>query len=87
MCITDAAVDAPCDHSFEKLVGPGTRSVLSAPLINARGQAIGVLQLLNKVDSDGNIIAFEDLDGEIIKVLCSSIVLLTENHPKESILI
>ncbi len=55
------------DGSFDKLSGYHTQSMLAVPLKNTRGQIIGVLQLINAQDDNGNIIPFSEDDEPLIQ--------------------
>lgn len=46
--IPDAAADPRFDPSFDARTGFRTRSVLCQPLVNPRGEVLGVLQVINK---------------------------------------
>ena len=56
-------------QEFDKRFNYKTKSILSAPLINYyTGETIGVLQLINKKDKDGNNIIFNAEDREFISL-------------------
>lgn len=44
--------------SYDRLTGYHTRSMLVVPLENHEGELLGVFQLINAMDPDGNIVAF-----------------------------
>ena len=46
------------NYSFDKISGYKTVSTLTFPLLTADGKLLGVIQLINKMDSQGNIIPF-----------------------------
>ncbi len=54
-------------YSFNKdpdvKTGYTTRAVLTLPLISSAGEILGVLQIINPLDKDGNVVEF-DTDGE-----------------------
>lgn len=54
------------DPSYDKLSGYKTRSVLSFPLKTHTEEVVGVLQLINATDSDGNIIPFHADDEPFV---------------------
>ena len=56
---------------YDKMTGYHTKSMLVIPMEDAEGHVIGVIQLINKLDSDGNIIAFTDEDAFILRSLGS----------------
>lgn len=62
-------------HSFDRQSGYQTHTMLGTPMLNARGQIIGVIQLLNKRD-DG---VFSRRDEIILTVLASQAAIAIEN--------
>jgi HD-GYP domain-containing protein (c-di-GMP phosphodiesterase class II) len=54
------------NRSYDDLTGYRTCSMLTIPLQNFRGGVIGILQLINAMDSQGDTIPFAHEDEEII---------------------
>ena len=54
------------NHSYDKLTGYRTQSMLTIPLKNYRSDIIGVLQLINARDESGSAIPFAQDDESII---------------------
>lgn len=54
------------NRSYDDLTGYRTCSMLTIPLMNFRGDVIGILQLINAIDSHGDAIPFAHDDEEII---------------------
>jgi HD-GYP domain-containing protein (c-di-GMP phosphodiesterase class II) len=54
------------NRSYDDLTGYRTCSMLTIPLKNFRGEVIGILQLINAMDSQGETTPFADDDEEII---------------------
>ncbi len=54
------------NRSYDVLTGYRTCSMLTIPLQNYRGETIGVLQLINAMDNQGETIPFAHEDEEII---------------------
>lgn len=54
------------NRSYDDLTGYRTCSMLTIPLQNFRGDVIGILQLINAMDSQGDTIPFAHEDEEII---------------------
>jgi len=56
--------DAPYsfNSSFDKTAGYKTVSTLTFPLITADGRILGVIQVINKMDENGNVIVFSQED-------------------------
>jgi HD-GYP domain-containing protein (c-di-GMP phosphodiesterase class II) len=50
------------NSSYDMLSGYKTISSLTFPLINAEGRLLGVIQVLNKTDDQGNVIPFSEDD-------------------------
>ncbi len=65
ICIDDAyeadGFDFSGTRDFDRKTNYRTKSVLTLPLKNGAGQVIGVLQLINSMDTGGNVVPF-DLD-------------------------
>lgn len=61
--------DAPYNFnkSYDKLGGYKTTSMLTIPLITNVGEVLGVIQLINSMDSKGNVIPFRQEDELYIK--------------------
>jgi HD-GYP domain-containing protein (c-di-GMP phosphodiesterase class II) len=54
------------NRSYDELTGYRTCSMLTIPLNNFRNEVIGVLQLINAMDNQGDVTSFADDDEEII---------------------
>jgi HD-GYP domain-containing protein (c-di-GMP phosphodiesterase class II) len=54
------------NRSYDDLTGYRTSSMLTIPLKNFRGYGIGILQLINATNSQGETVPFADDDEEII---------------------
>ncbi|BCS54611.1 HD domain-containing phosphohydrolase [Geobacter sp. SVR] len=55
------------NRSYDAMTGYRTRSMLTIPLKNIRGDIIGVLQLINAVDASGTVVPFPpDEEGIIL---------------------
>lgn len=54
------------NRSYDELTGYRTRSMLTIPLKNFRGEIIGVLQLINAMDEHGDATVFARDDEELI---------------------
>lgn len=55
------------NKSYDKLGGYKTTSMLTLPLITNVGEVLGVIQLINAKDAEGNVIAFRQEDELYIK--------------------
>lgn len=60
------------NRSYDDLTGYRTCSMLTIPLQNFRGEGIGVLQLINAMDSKGDTIPFAHDDEEIISYFANN---------------
>lgn len=65
-------------NEVDRQIGKTSQSILSAPL-RARGKTIGVLQVLNKVDSVGNFVDYDSRDGVIIEQLGRQAAIAIDN--------
>lgn len=58
------SIDSRKPYSFDKTTDIQmqykTKSMLTIPLINSNGQPLGVLQIINAQDENGNVISFDD---------------------------
>lgn len=55
------------DRSFDAKMGYRTRSMLCAPLLSRTGDAVGVIQLINKKrDPEKKLLAVEDMEEQVI---------------------
>ncbi len=57
------------DSHYDQIAGYHTQSMLTIPMKNSRGEIIGVLQLINAMDDEGNIIAFHEEDEPVVQHL------------------
>ncbi len=57
------------NSSYDKQVGYRTQSMLTLPMKNNRSQIIGVLQLINAWDENGNIVPFNKEDEPLVQHL------------------
>ena len=66
--------DAPYsfNSSFDKITGYKTISTLTFPLVTADKRLLGVIQVINKKDDDGNVIPFSDVDQFLITHFASN---------------
>ncbi len=56
---------------YDKLTGYQTKSMIVVPMVDDRGETIGVMQLLNAKDSSGNIVEFNNKSEMILKAIAS----------------
>ena len=56
---------------YDHITGYHTGSMLVIPMEDAEGRVIGVIQLINKLDREGNIISFTDEDSFVLRSLGS----------------
>lgn len=67
--MSDKRYDFSGPIQYESLTGYRTSSMLVIPLENSKNELVGVLQLLNAMDEEGNIIPFDEQYGVIIRSL------------------
>jgi GAF domain-containing protein len=56
-----------------------TRSMLVVPIRNQGGEAIGVLQLINSLDENGNVVVFDRSQEDLVASLASQAAAAIEN--------
>lgn len=66
-------------YRYDKMTGYHTQSMLTIPLLNQEDEAMGVLQLINAMDEDGNVIAFDSGLEYIILSLASQATMAVSN--------
>lgn len=76
----ESGTDCVSSKMFDDLTGYESRSFLTVPLRNSSDTTIGVLQLLNAKDSDGEIISFPRDVVPLIEALSSQASVSLENR-------
>ncbi len=66
------------DRKYDDLAGYKTQSMLTIPLQNYRREVVGVLQLINSKDENGNIIPFNKEDEPFIKNFANNAAIAIE---------
>ena len=66
-------------YRYDKMTGYHTRSMITIPLLNQEDNAVGVLQLINAKDADGNIVKFPKRMEHIILSLASQAAIAVSN--------
>ena len=74
-----ADIDTSGTRHFDELTGYRSKSFLTVPLKNFRDEPIGVLQLLNAVDEQGEIVAFPDETQALIESLAAQAAIVLTN--------
>lgn len=64
---------------YDKMTGYHTGSMLAIPLLNQDGETVGVLQLINAMDEEGKIIAFDASVERILFALASQAAIAISN--------
>lgn len=81
--IEDAYEDSNFDFSgtrkFDEKTGYRSQSFLTVPMRNHENEIIGVLQLINALDSDGKVQAFSPLDQQLVESLASQAAVTITN--------
>ncbi len=67
------------NNSYDIKTGYRTRSMLSVPMKDSEGNVLGVIQLINQTDKDGNIVPFSKEFEEIILSLASQAAVALSN--------
>lgn len=66
-------------RKYDAITGYHTKSVLVVPLIDREDNVLGVIQLLNAKDKEGNVIAFDKMLEDVIFALSSESAMLLSN--------
>jgi len=74
----DDSVPYAFDSHFDEISDYKTSSILTVPITNQRNKVLGVMQIINAMDSDGNIIPFSDSDEPLIMHFATSAGLAIE---------
>jgi two-component system response regulator HydG len=67
------------DTSFDKRNNYQTQSLLALPLKDTKGEVVGVLQLINAQDEDGQVIPFSALLEDVVRALASQAAVAINN--------
>ncbi len=67
------------DTSFDKRNNYQTQSLLALPLKDAKGEVVGVLQLINAQDEGGQVIPFSALLEDLVRALASQAAVAINN--------
>ncbi len=67
--VYDIPTDAPYhfNPNYDQITQYRTKSALTFPLVTNRGEVLGVIQVINALDREGNIIAFDSEDELFVK--------------------
>jgi HD-GYP domain-containing protein (c-di-GMP phosphodiesterase class II) len=74
----DDSVPYKFDSQFDRISDYKTKSVLTVPITNQRRDVLGVMQVINHKDDDGNVIPFSPADVPLIKHFATSAGLAVE---------
>jgi HD-GYP domain-containing protein (c-di-GMP phosphodiesterase class II) len=74
LLIPDAVSDPRFDSSFDKLTGYHTRNILCVPLRGSNGEALGAIQMINKLSGD-----FNEQDVEMLTGVAGIVSIAIEN--------
>lgn len=66
------------DANFDNLSDYRTCSILTVPMTNQQGDVLGVMQIINPQDDEGNIIPFSSSDESLINHFATSAALAVE---------
>lgn len=77
---SDEKFDWQGPKKYDSITGFHTQSMLVIPLVNHEGQVLGVLQLINALDDEGNIVPFENSYEYIIYSLASQASISLSNQ-------
>jgi HD-GYP domain-containing protein (c-di-GMP phosphodiesterase class II) len=74
----DDSVPYKFDSHFDRISDYKTQSVLTVPITNQRHDVLGVMQVINHQDDEGNVIPFSPSDVPLIKHFATSAGLAVE---------
>jgi HD-GYP domain-containing protein (c-di-GMP phosphodiesterase class II) len=74
----DDSVPYTFDSNIDKITEYRTRSMLTVPISNQRGEVLGVMQVINSMDEDGNVIPFSTSDEPLVMHFATSAGLAVE---------
>ena len=81
--IEDVYTSTECDFSgaarYDAMTGYHTQSMLVVPLRNRQGHKLGVIQLLNALDKNGNICAFTEDNALMLESVGSQAAITIQN--------
>ncbi len=66
------------DSNFDSISKYRTRSMITVPMTNQRGEVLGVMQVINGQDEKGNIVPFKQSDESLIKYFATTAGLALE---------
>lgn len=66
-------------REYDKLTGYRTKSILVFPLVNHQDKLVGVVQLINALDEQGQVIPFEEECEKVVKSLGSQAAVAVSN--------
>ena len=76
---TDDRFDFSGSLRYDAMTGYHTRTMLVVPLANDKGVLIGVMQLINAMDADGNTIPFDPAVELLIRAVASQAAISVTN--------
>lgn len=83
ICIEDVKADTGYDFSgpirYDRMTGYDTRSMLVVPMQNRSGEKIGVLQLINALDKEGRVRAFDPDMALVVESVASQAAITIQN--------
>ena len=76
---TNREFDFSGPFKYDKLTGYHTQSMLTIPLLNQEDEVVGVMQLINAMDQDGNVVEFKAGQEHVILALASQAAIALSN--------
>ncbi len=67
------------NDSYDRQAGYRTTSILVVPMLDTEGQVLGVLQLLNRLEEDGQVVAFTAADQRLAQSLAGQAAVAVKN--------
>lgn len=66
-------------HDYDRITGYYTQTMLTIPLLNQEEEVVGVLQLINAMDKEGNRVVFDESFERIVLALASQAAIAVTN--------
>lgn len=66
------------NRKFDELSNYITKSILTVPLINNRDKVIGIFQIINATDNEGNVISFTEKDSFLVELFAKQAAVAIE---------
>jgi len=76
----DVYEDPTFNRKIDDETGYRTKSVMCVPVMNSTGEVLGVAQMINKMDWNGETIAFSEQDEKLLKAFIAQVAVAITNN-------